>query len=83
MQKDRFLVLRNFTIEPIFSEIEEKFNTKKIKSIFDISGYEDSYTSLLKKNKKKIFKYKACILMLCLDSFFRGKKKINKKILKD
>lgn len=83
MQKDRFLVLRNFTIEPIFSEIEEKFNTKKIKSIFDISGYEDSYTSLLKKDKKKIFKYKACILMLCLDSFFRGKKKINKKILKD
>ncbi len=83
MQKDRFLVLRNFTIEPIFSEIEEKFNTKKIKPIFDISGYEDSYTSLINKGKKKMLNYKACILMLCIDSFFHGKKKVNKKILKD
>ena len=27
--------------------------------------------------------YKACILILCIDSFFHGKKKVNKKILKD
>ncbi len=82
MQKDKFLILRNFTIEPIFSEIEEKFNTKKIKPIFDISGYEDSYTSLLDSDEKKIQKYKACILILSVDSFFHGKKKVNKNILK-
>ena len=82
MQIDKFLVLRNFTIEPIFSEIEEKFNTKKIKPIFDISGYEDSYTSLLDSDEKKIQKYKACILILSVDSFFHSKKKVNKNILK-
>jgi len=51
MKKDKFLVLRNFTVEPIFSEVEEKLINKKIKPIFEISGYENAYLSLLNSKK--------------------------------
>lgn len=81
MKKDKFLVLRNFTVEPIFSEVEEKLINKKIKPIFEISGYENAYLSLL-NSKKKLDEYKGCILILSIDSFFQGKKRINTKIIK-
>ena len=66
MKKDKFLVLRNFTVEPIFSEVEEKLINKKIKPIFEISGYENAYLSLL-NSKKKLDEYKGCILILSID----------------
>ena len=53
MQKKKFLILRNYTIEPVFNEIEDKFQNKGIKAKFDYSSY-DSALPDSKDDTKKI-----------------------------
>ena len=52
MQKKKFLILRNYTIEPVFNEIEDKFQNKGIKAKFDYSSYDSALPELLRMTSK-------------------------------
>tara|TARA_B110000259_G_scaffold174419_1_gene208711 strand:+ start:6066 stop:7733 length:1668 start_codon:yes stop_codon:yes gene_type:complete len=78
MKKINILISRNFTIEPLLDEIEEKLSKKFLKPNFLISGYEDSVNEFLNP-KSKFYKFKPDLILLFfnIDAYF-----INQKIKK-
>jgi len=78
MKKINILISRNFTIEPLLDEIEEKLSKKFLKPNFLISGYEDSVNEFLNP-KSKFYKFKPDLILLFfnIDAYFI-KQKIKK-----
>ncbi len=65
---------RNFTLEPLIDEIQEKLKKKNIKAEFMFSGYEDSVAEFLNK-ESKFYKFKPdLILIFYILDVFLGKK---------
>ena len=80
MQKKKFLILRNYTIEPVFNEIEDKFQNKGIKAKFDYSSYDSALPELLRMTSKKLKEYDGILIFLSFESFVSN---IHKKKIKD
>jgi len=79
MKKKNILIFRNFTIEPLLDEVEEKLYRKFLKPNFLISGYENSINELL-NNKSNFYKFKPDLIILFfnIDAYLKNKeKKIN------
>ena len=78
MKKINILISRNFTIEPLLDDIEEKLSKKFLKPNFLISGYEDSVNEFLNP-KSKFYKFKPDLILLFfnIDAYFINQK--NKK----
>jgi len=76
----KILVLRNFTIEPVLNELEDKFLNKDIKCKFDISTYDSAITEVLKKKKKKINQYDGVIILLSFETYLQQSKKIDQAL---
>ena len=57
MQKKKILILRNYTIEPIFYEIEHKFKNKGFKVNFEYSSYDSLLPELINMTSKKLNSY--------------------------
>tara|TARA_B100000965_G_scaffold405950_1_gene442109 strand:+ start:3301 stop:4968 length:1668 start_codon:yes stop_codon:yes gene_type:complete len=76
MNKIKILIARNFTVEPLIDEIQDKLKKKNIKAQFMFSGYEDSVSEFL--NKKSVF-YKfnpdLVLVFYVLDTFLGSKKR--------
>ena len=74
MNKIKILMARNFTLEPLIDEIQEKLKKKNIKAEFMFSGYEDSVAEFLNK-ESKFYKFKPdLILIFYILDVFLGKK---------
>ena len=54
--------MRNYTIEPVFNEIEDKFQNKGIKAKFDYSSYDSALPELLRMNAKKLKEYDGILI---------------------
>jgi FkbH-like protein len=67
----KILVLRNFTVEPILNELEDKFLKKNIKCKFDISTYDSSIAEILKIKKEKIIQYDCVIVLFSFETFLQ------------
>ncbi len=79
MQKKNFLILRNYTVEPIFNEIKHRFKDKNYSVNFKFSSYDSAYPDLLKIQDKKLKKYDGIIIFFSFESFFKGNNKQNLK----
>ena len=76
----KILVLRNFTVEPILNELEDKFLNKNIKCKFDISTYDSAITEVLKIKKIKINQYDSVIILLSFETYLQQSKKIDQAL---
>ena len=74
----KILVLRNFTVEPLLNELEDKFLNRDIKCKFDISTYNSAITDVLKIKKTKIDQYECVIIFLSFEVYQQQSKKIEK-----
>tara|TARA_S200000501_G_scaffold378604_1_gene442162 strand:+ start:3151 stop:4791 length:1641 start_codon:yes stop_codon:yes gene_type:complete len=83
MQKKKFLILRNYTIEPVFNEIEHKFHNKGLKIQFDYSSYDSALPELIKMPYNKLNNYDGILIFLSFESFVSKMKnnKTNKNLL--
>ena len=86
MKTIKILILRNFTIEPLLEDINEKLKQKNLKAKFLLSGYEDSLNNLI-NIKSKFYKFKPDIIIFffSIDTFFKNIKikSKNKKFILD
>ena len=80
MQKKKFLILRNYTIEPLFNEIEDKLQNKGVRAKFDYSSYDSALPELLRMTSKKLKEYDGFLVFLSFESFVSN---IDKKKIKD
>ena len=76
----KILVLRNFTVEPILNELEDKFLNKDIKCKFDISTYDSAITEVLKIKKTKINQYDCVIILLSFETYLQQSKKFDQAL---
>ena len=90
MKKIKILILRNFTIEPLLDDINEKLKIKNLKAEFLLSNYENTINNLInKKSQFYNFKPDMILFFFSLDAYFKNiiikknKKKINNKIKND
>lgn len=90
MKKIKILILRNFTIEPLLDDINEKLKIKNLKAEFLLSNYENTINNLMnKKSQFYNFKPDMILFFFSLDAYFKNiiikknKKKINNKIKND
>ena len=74
----KILVLRNFTVEPLLNELEDKFLNRDIKCKFDISTYNSAITDVLKIKKTKIDQYECVIIFLSFEVYLQQSKKVEK-----
>tara|TARA_B100001540_G_C15811239_1_gene644641 strand:- start:720 stop:2387 length:1668 start_codon:yes stop_codon:yes gene_type:complete len=85
MNKIKILIARNFTVEPLIDEIQDKLKRKNIKAQFMFSGYEDSVSEFLNQ-KSKFYKFKPDLILIffILDTFLGNKSENfnNKKFIK-
>jgi len=77
MQAIKFLVLRNYTLEPIFNDLKHKFKTKNTKVSFDFSSYDSALPEILKMDNSKLRAYKAILIFLSIETILSNKKVIN------
>lgn len=90
MKKIKVLILRNFTVEPLLDEINEKLKKKNLIAEYLVSGYDSSINDLINK-KSKFYDFKPDIILFffSIDTYFKNiviksnKKKINNKINED
>ena len=90
MKKIKVLILRNFTVEPLLDEINEKLKKKNLTAEYLVSGYDSSINDLINK-KSKFYDFKPDIILFffSIDTYFKNiviklsKKKINNKIKED
>ena len=76
MNKIKILIARNFTVEPLIDEIQDKLKKKNIKAQFMFSGYEDSVSEFLNK-KSKFYKFNPDLVLVfyVLDTFLGSKRR--------
>lgn len=79
MQKKNFLILRNYTVEPIFNEIKHRLKDKNYSVNFKFSSYDSTYPDLLKIQDKRLKKFDGIIIFFSFESFFKNNKKQNLK----
>lgn len=74
MQKKRFLILRNYTVEPIFDELKYRLENKNFNIDFHYSSYDSAFPDLLKINDDKLKRFDGTLIFFSLESFFKNKK---------
>ena len=89
MKKVKILKIRNFTVEPLLDDINEKLKRKNLKAKFFISGYDNSINELINK-KSNFYNFKPDIILFffSIDAYFKNisiknNLKIHNKIKKD
>lgn len=89
MKEVKILVIRNFTVEPLLDDINEKLKRKNLKAKFFISGYDNSINELINK-KSNFYNFKPDIILFffSIDAYFKNisiknNLKIHNKIRKD
>lgn len=75
MQSRKILVLRNYTIEPVFNELRHKFKVKNINMSFDFSSYDSALPELLKMNNSKLLSYDSILIFFSIEAYLLNKKK--------
>ena len=78
--KKKILVLRNFTVEPILNELEDKLLKKNIKCQFEISTYENSISDVIKIKKKQIDKFTGVLILFSFEPFLQKQKNLNSSL---
>ena len=68
MSAKKILVLRNYTLEPIFNELKHKFKIKNTKISFDFSSYDSALPEILKMNNNKLKNYKATFIFFSIET---------------
>jgi len=68
MQSKKILILRNYTLEPIFNELKLKFEKKNFKVFFDYSSYDGALPDLLKIKNSKLTEYDAVLIFFSIES---------------
>ena len=68
MQSKKILILRNYTLEPIFNELKLKFEKKNLKVLFDYSSYDAALPDLLKIKNSKLTEYDAVLIFFSIES---------------
>ena len=74
MSAKKILVLRNYTLEPIFNELKHKFKIKNIKISFDFSSYDSALPEILKMNNNKLQNYEAAFIFFSVENILLNKK---------
>ncbi len=75
MQSKKILVLRNYTIEPVFNELKHKFKVKNINISFDFSSYDSALPEILKMNSAKLVSYDSILIFFSIEAMLSDKKK--------
>ena len=75
MQSKKILVLRNYTIEPVFNELKNKFKVKNINISFDFSSYDSALPEILKMNSAKLVSYDSIFIFFSIEAMLSVKKK--------
>ena len=75
MQSKKILVLRNYTIEPVFNELKHKFKVKNINISFDFSSYDSALPEILKMNSAKLVSYDSIFIFFSIEAMLSVKKK--------
>ena len=77
MQKKNFLILRNYTVEPIFDELKYRLGNKNFDINFHYSSYDSAFPDLLKIKDTQLKKFDGTFIFFSLESFFKNGKKGN------
>ena len=75
MQSKKILILRNYTIEPVFNELKHKFKVKNINISFDFSSYDSALPEILKMNSAKLVSYDSIFIFFSIEAMLSVKKK--------